>query len=624
MKIFLKNIILFIIEIIEKYENRYLDLNDNDVSKKIIDTVSVQNKETKVKTDTKDATVTHIHKTQPYRIYKIETESGKTLEAADNHILFDKDMNEVFIRNLNVGSCIQTENGLEYIKSIEKSKYKVSMFDISLTDNNHRYYSNGILSHNTITSSIFIAWYICFHFDRNILVIANKMATTTEIVDKIKTVIKNLPFFLKPGSMALGATGMRFDNGVRLFSQATTKTAALGFTIHLLYADEFAHIQTNYIVPFYRSIYPTLSSSQISRIIISSTPNGMNLFYDIYKNAEQGKNEYHPIRVDWWQVPGRDEEWKKREIGNLGSEELFNQEYGNQFLASSRMLLSSQILAYLKRTVTNFKWKEVVDLEDLDDNYAELTWHPSFDPNAIDKDDRFILAIDLGDGVGNDYSVINIFKLELQSRAMIKKISDFTDEASFFRLRQVGIYRSNVHSIDDVSKILELLVFNVFNEERARIVMEINFKGNVVYEKLSKNKNFYPEIFMHTFHSITSNVFRPGVKIKTDNKEMFSRELRNLIRLKKIIITEKKTFEELGAFGLNSKGRYEAQTGNDDIAMTLINLVAYFDNDIFYEMVEDIYDNKPDLYKELIAKKMNEAPQENDTIENLKWMQKYM
>ena len=476
----------------------------------------------------------------------------------------------------------------------------------------------------TITSSIFIAWYICFHFDRNILVIANKMATTTEIVDKIKTVIKNLPFFLKPGSMSLGATGMRFDNGVRLFSQATTKTAALGFTIHLLYADEFAHIQTNYIVPFYRSIYPTLSSSQISRIIISSTPNGMNLFYDIYKNAEQGKNEYHPIRIDWWQVPGRDEEWKKREIGNLGSEELFNQEYGNQFLASSRMLLSSQILAYLKRTVTNFKWKEVVELEELDDNYAELTWYPDFDPNTIDDDDRFILAIDLGDGVGNDYSVINIFKLEIQSRAMIKKISDFTDEASFFRLRQVGIYRSNVHSIDDVSKILELLVFNVFNEERARIVMEINFKGSVVYEKLSRNKNFYPEIFMHTFHSITSNIFRPGVKIKTDNKEMFSRELRNLIRLKKVIVTEKKTFEELGAFGLNNKGRYEAQTGHDDIAMTLINLVAYFDNDILYEMVEDIYDNKPDLYKELIAKKMNEAPQENDTIENLKWMQKYM
>lgn len=617
-----KNIIIFLIQLIERYEYRKMNLDEDDINKKLVDSLEIV--DVNVKTDTKDAPVTHIHKTQPYRIYKIETESGKTLEAADNHILFDKDMNEVFIRNLNIGSCVQTENGLEYIKSIQKSKYKVSMFDISLNDTNHRYYSNGILSHNTITSSIFIAWYICFHFDRNILVIANKMATTTEIVDKIKTVIAHLPFFLKPGTTSLGATGMKFDNGVRLFSQATTKTAALGFTVHLLYADEFAHIQSNYIVPFYRSIYPTLSSSQISRIIISSTPNGMNLFYDIYSNAEKKINEYFPIRVDWWEVPGRDENWKKKEIGNLGSEELFNQEYGNQFLASSRMLLSSQILQYLKRTTREFQWKEVIDFEELNDNYGEMTWHPDFDPNTIDDDDRYVLAMDLADGVGNDYSVINIFKLEIQSRPMIRKISDYDDESSFFRLKQVGLYRSNVHSIDDVSKILELLVFNVFNEERCRVVMEINFKGNVVYEKLSKNRNFYPEIFMHTFHSITSNIFKPGVKIKTDNKEMFSRELRNLIRLKKIIITEKQTFDELGAFGLNQKGRYEAQTGHDDIAMTLINLVAYFDNDAFFEMVEDIYDKQPDLYRELIAKKMDESPHENETVENLKWMQKYM
>lgn len=477
----------------------------------------------------------------------------------------------------------------------------------------------------TVTSSIFIAWYICFHFDRNILVIANKMATTTEIVDKIKTVIKHLPFFLKPGSVSLGATGMKFDNGVRLFSQATTKTAALGFTIHLLYADEFAHIQENYIIPFYRSIYPTLSSSQISRIIISSTPNGMNLFYDIYSKAMEGKNNYHPIRVDWWQVPGRDDAWKVREIGNLGSEELFNQEYGNQFLASSRMLLSSGLLRFLKRTTTHYKWKELSGLEELDDNYAELTWHPSFDPDKIDlENDRYVLAVDLADGVGNDYSVINIFKLELQSGAMIRKTKDFNDESSFFRLRQIGMYRSNVHSIDDVSKILEMLVFNVFHEEITRIVMEINFKGNVVIEKLAKNRNFYPEIFMHTFHSMTSQIFRPGVKIKSDNKEMFSRELRNLIKNRRIVITEATTFNELGAFGLNKKGRYEAQTGNDDIAMTLINLVAYFDNDIFFEMVEETYDKYPTIWKEIITEKINSAPQENETIQNLKWLQKYM
>lgn len=477
----------------------------------------------------------------------------------------------------------------------------------------------------TITSSIFIAWYCCFHYDRNVLVIANKMATTTEIVDKIKTVIKNVPFFLKPGTTQLGATGMKFDNGVKLYSQATTKSAALGFTIHLLYADEFAHIPENIIVPFYRSIYPTLSSSQVSRIIISSTPNGMNLFYEIYAAAMQKTNEYYPIRVDWWEVPGRDEAWKTKEIGNLGSEELFNQEYGNQFLASNRMLLTSRILEYLKRTTKEYKWKEVEGFEELNDMYGELTWNPSFDPNAIDlENDRFIMAVDLGDGVGNDYSVINIFKIEMQSKAMIKKMKDYSDETGFFRLRQIGMYRSNVHSIEDVTKILEMLIFNVFHEEIVRVVMEINFKGNVVLERLSRNRNFYPEIFMHTFHSLTAQIYKPGVKIKTDNKELYSRELRNLIATKKIIVTEELTANELSAFGLNKRGRYEAQTGHDDIAMTLINLVSFFSNDLIHEMVEEIYDSQPETIRDLINTKMDSLPDDNETTANLKWLNEFM
>ncbi|MCK9575389.1 MAG: terminase family protein [Candidatus Pacearchaeota archaeon] len=624
MKQQIKNIILFLIQCLETYEYRSIRLDENDHTKKIINSLAVKGK--LVATDTKDAEITQVHLTQPYHVYKIETESKKQLECADLHILFDKSMQEVFCKDLSVGSLIQTKDGVEKIASIEKSKYKVSMFDISLNDANHRYYTNDILSHNTITSSIFIAWYVCFHYDRNVLVIANKMATTTEIVDKIKTVIKNVPFFLKPGSLSLGATGMKFDNGVKLYSQATTKTAALGFTIHLLYADEFAHIDEHIVVPFYRSIYPTLSSSQVSRIIISSTPNQMNLFYEIYAKAMEGKNEYFPIRVDWWQVPGRDEKWRQKEINNLGSEELFNQEYGNQFLASSRMLLSSQILQYLKRTTKEFKWKEVDELEDLNDNYAELTWHPNFDPNEIDVDkDRFVFAVDLSDGVGSDSTVINIMKLELQSNAMIRKITEYSNESSFYRLRQVGMYRSNLHSIDDVAKILEALIFNVFHEDIVRIVLEINFKGNVIIEKLSKHKDYYPEIFMHTFHSVASQIFRPGVKIKADNKEMFSRELRNLIKNKRIVVTEKNTFNELGAFGLNKQGRYEAQTGHDDIAMTLINLVAYFDSAAFEEMVEETYDTQQELVKKVIYDKINADV--GDTVEkasHLSWLRDFM
>lgn len=457
----------------------------------------------------------------------------------------------------------------------------------------------------TVTSSIFIAWYLCFHSDRNIMVVANKLATTTEIVDKIKTVLKNLPFFMKPGISAGGVTGMRFDNGCRLFSQATTKTAAIGFTIHLLFADEFAHIHSNFLLPFYRSIYPTLSSSQVSRIIICSTPNGMNLFYEIYQGAIEKRNNYFPIRVDWWQVPGRDEQWRKREVANLGSEELFNQEYGNQFLASSRLLFDASTLMLMKRITKEFVCKETDPFMDYPDMNNNLKWLPTFDPgDQSHANHKFVFAVDVGDGVGRDYSVINIFQLIPQSIPSVRKTRDFVDETSFFRLNQVGMFRSNVHSVEEMSKVLELLVFELFTFENCKVVLEINFKGNIIFEKLSRNKEFYPEIFLYTKQSIANDTLKLGVKIQKDNREIYCRELRNLVRDKKIVLNETRTFEELSSFGINSVGRYESQLGHDDVAMTCVNLVALFESEDLYEMVEEIYDTTSEIYKSAVENRM--------------------
>jgi hypothetical protein len=477
----------------------------------------------------------------------------------------------------------------------------------------------------TVTSSIFIAWYLCFHSDRNVMVVANKLATTSEIVDKIKTVLKNLPFFMKPGVTAGGVTGMRFDNGCRLFSQATTKTAAIGFTIHLLFADEFAHIHSNFLVPFYRSIYPTLSSSKISRIIICSTPNGMNLFYEIYQGAIEKKNNYVPIRVDWWEVPGRDEIWKQQEIGNLGSEELFNQEYGNQFLASSRLLFDSHTLMLMKRVSKEFVCKETDAFLDYPDLNNNLKWLPSFDPGDEENHDKiFTLVVDIGDGVGRDYSVINIFELTPQSIVNVRKTRDWSDETSFFRLNQVGMFRSNVHSVEELAKVLELLVFNLFNFDRVKVVLEINFKGNIIHERLSRHREFYPEIFLYTKHSVANDQLKLGVKIHKDNRETFCRELRNLVKNKKIVVNERRTFDELSSFGINSVGRYESQLAHDDVAMTCVNLVTLFDSSDFYEMVEEIYDKSPEIYKSAVETRMSEGDKvEDDFLLSFKMIREF-
>ena len=465
----------------------------------------------------------------------------------------------------------------------------------------------------TVTSSIFIAWYLCFHSDRNIMVVANKLATTSEIVDKIKTVLKNLPFFMKPGITAGGVTGMRFDNGCRLFSQATTKTAAIGFTIHLLFADEFAHIHSNFLLPFYRSIYPTLASSQISRIIICSTPNGMNLFYEIYQGAIERKNSYFPIRVDWWQVPGRDEAWKAREIGNLGSEELFNQEYGNQFLASSRLLFDSHTLMLMKRVSKEFVCKETDPFLDYPDYNNNLKWLPTFDPgDAWSGKDKYVFAVDVGDGVGRDFSVINIFNVVPQSVASVRKTRDWEDETSFFRLNQVGVFRSNMQSVEELAKVLELLVFELFEPENCKVVLEINFKGNIIFEKMSKNPEFYPEIFLYTRHSMANSNLKMGVKMQKDNRETFCRELRNLVKAKKITVNEKRTFDELSSFGISSSGRYESQLAHDDVAMTCVNLVSLFDTTDYFEMVEEKYDTTSEIYKLAVEKVMSQSDRGED------------
>ena len=513
----------------------------------------------------------------------------------------------------------------EGIRQIKLRPYQEDMLD-SFQDNRFVIMLASRQIGKTVTSSIFIAWYVTFHSDRNVLVVANKLATTNEIVDKIRTILKNLPYFMKPGMYSAGVTGMRFDNGNRLFSQATTKTAAIGFTIHLLYADEFAHIHSNFLLPFYRSIYPTLSSSQISRIIISSTPNGMNLFYEIYQGAMEGKNNYYPIRVDWWQVPGRDEEWRKREVANLGSEELFNQEYGNQFLASSRLLFDSNTLMLMKRTCKEYKWVELDPFLDYPELNTALKWHPDFEPDREfdEKADKFVMSVDLGDGVGRDYSVINIFKLEPKSPSKTRSTKDWADESASFKLKQVGMFRSNAHSVEEVSKVLEILTFELFHYESVKIVLEINFKGHAIIDRISKNRDYYPEIFLHTKHSVANDQLKIGVKLQKENRESYFREMRNLAKDRKIVVNEVRSFEELSAFGVNNIGRYESQIAHDDVALSIVNMVAFFDSTDFFEMVEDIYDTISPENKKAIEKRMEAGDRaEDDFLEAFRIMKEY-
>lgn len=498
---------------------------------------------------------------------------------------------------------VMTDMGLDYIRLRDYQgsvlrEYQNNRFNIFLAPRQVG---------KSITSSIILVWYLLFNHDKNAMILANVGDTAEELMDKIKAIIKGLPFFLKPGMLVNNVMSMRFDNGCRILAKTTTKTSGIGFTIHFLYMDEFAHINPNFIEAFFRSTYPTVSSSKVSRIIITSTPNGMNKFYEIYQGALNGENSFNPIRVDWWQVPGRDDEWKKREIGNLGSEELFNQEYGNQFLSSSSLLLGSDELRKIRNNEVEYQWKELSSLHYADVNYENLLWHPKFD---LDKANypgkKFVLSVDLSSGAKGDFTVINIFKVTPLPKSVIEKMEEYDDESDFFGLVQVGVFRDNEIKLEDFTKLLQILCSEIFEVDRVKIALEMNYKGELVYDKLSQRDDFYDEMFLFTKHTESARVLKPGIKYNEKNKMKYCELLRSLIRRDKVLVNEKKwTIPELFTFGLNNSGTYSSQSGHDDVAMTLVNLPGLFDGYDFNQIVGEVFDElEESSYKDMIIKKL--------------------
>ena len=454
----------------------------------------------------------------------------------------------------------------------------------------------------TICSGIFIAWYSLFNFDKNAMIMANKGATTKEILMKAKHIYENLPFFLKPGIMKKDVMEMRFDNGCRVIGQNTTKTGGISFTIHLLYLDEFAHIMPSIINPFYENVYPTLSSSKISRVIITSTPNGYNKFHDIYQNAVEGNNEYAPFRVDWWQVPGRDEEWQKQEIANLGSIEAFNQQYNNQFLSASSLLLSSVEMKKVKNNEKEFVFKELDALDDLGVDYSSLRWDPDIDVDRLDgNQDFYLFSIDLAEGVGKDHTVINMFQIkptEIKHHRDLVSPSDITD---FFKLEQIGLFRSNIHSLKDFSMILYELCVSIFDQENLRLIIEYNAFGQEVINNLISlyptRNDFDEETIVRYSHRVGSKIKKPGIKINRDNKRILTTKVKNYIRSSRMVIKETNTVNEAAMFSRNENGTYSAQTGNDDCMMTVVNACSFFDTVDYSETIEELFDYIDEIYK---------------------------
>ena len=474
----------------------------------------------------------------------------------------------------------------------------------------------------TICSSIFIAWYSLFNFDKNVMIVSNKGETTKEIIDKGKVIFENLPFFLKPGILKWDVMSEKFDNGCRVVGQNTTKRTGISFTIHLLFLDEFAHVDPAFINPFYENLYPTLSSSKISRIIITSTPNGMNKFFDIYTAAESGENDYGAFRVDWWEVPGRDDNWYRQELKNLGSIEAFNRQYGNSFLDENELLLSSDTLKFLEKSKIKFVHHDFSILDDYEIDYRNLLWDPRFDIETIRDDNRYYLfSIDISEGAGGedpDFSVINIFKLQPLPRKWIEKTNS-TNVYDYFGLRQIGRLHDKTLTVGQLAQIAYLLTHHVFDIEHVKILIEWNLFGSELMKDMSTCfpviNDFDESAVLRFKHRKEAKVPEYGLKVKNDNKVIFCQNFKLLTAKHRIEIVDKDTVLEAKTFG-KVKNSFKAQVGHDDLMMSSVNASNFFETVEYADFVEEYLDKiTPETYN-LIMQKMDLQGGMNEDLNN--------
>lgn len=532
-----------------------------------------------------------IHQTRPYERYIIKTENNN-IECADDHILYSNNQPK-FARDFRIGSLIDTINGPEEIIDIQVDYNRISMCDISVNNHSKTYYSNNFKSHNTTTSAVYLLYYLCFNTDKTALCTGNKRKTAIEILDKIKKIYLELPYFLKPGIYKWNESEIALDNGCRVLAEATTLNTGIGFTINLLLLDEFAHLQPNIIDKFYNNIFPTITAAK-SKLLITSTQNGYNLFYKLYKAAELGENDYAPFKTDWWEVPEwseeektwkvRDEAWHRRQVANYGSEEAFNLQFGTNFDVSSNSLISKHVMSDRFKNAMEYISKPILGVSDIEC----FKWRQDFDPMSDLRKNHITITCDLAEGSGHDSTVFMFNKL--------------TEEG----FENIGFFKSNKLTLDTCSKILLDITDKYCNMNTTLVSVEYNTYGElfirICYNLLDKYSDIYKRFdtacFVRYEGSSASN-YRLGIKMTSNNKPIFC----NIFKLdyeKNLIKNNNIDFlRELEMFTDRGGGRFEAQLGHDDMVMAEIQLIPLKQTQQF-KYLKESYDSTTYIFDQNI------------------------
>ena len=418
----------------------------------------------------------------------------------------------------------------------------------------------------------FLLHYAIFNDSVNIGILANKASTARELLSRLQIAYENLPKWMQQGILAWNKGSLELENGSKILAASTSASAVRGMSFNILFLDEFAFVPNHVADSFFASVYPTITSGKSTKVIIVSTPHGMNHFYRMWHDAERGQNDYTPTDVHWSQVPGRDEVWKEQTIKNT-SEQQFKVEFECEFLGSVDTLIAPS------------KLKTMVYENPIQRNAGlDLYETPK-------KDHDYVISVDVARGVGNDYSAFMVVDITSFPHKVVAKYRDNTIKPMLFP-----------------SVIYE--VAKNFNE--AFILCEVNDVGDQVASILQYDLE-YQNLLMCSMRGRAGQIVgqgfsgsktQLGVKMSKTVKKVGSFNLKTLIEEDKLLLCDYDTISELTTF-IQKHNSFEAEEGcNDDLAMCLVIYAWLVAQDYFKELTDQ------DVRKRLYEEQKNQIEQD--------------
>jgi hypothetical protein len=401
----------------------------------------------------------------------------------------------------------------------------------------------------------YILHYILFNPNMNVAILANKASTARDILSRLQLAYENLPKWLQQGVMSWNKGSLDLENGSRVVASSTSSSAVRGGSYNMIFLDEFAFVPHNVAEDFFSSVYPTISSGKSTKVIIVSTPNGMNLFYKLWVDAENGRNSYNVIDVHWSEVPGRDEKWKEETIANT-SKEQFQREFECEFLGSSNTLIHP---AKIKSMPFHNPIQSNAGLDMYEKPKQEAT---------------YVLVADVARGTSNDFSAFIVFDVSTVPYKIVAK------------------YRNN--------EIKPLLFPNIIHDvakayNQAYIMVEVNDIGEQVATALQFDLE-YENLIMASMRGRAGQIVgggfsggkaQLGVRTTKAVKKLGCSNLKQIIETDKLIINDYDLIAEFSTFILKGQS-FEAEDGHtDDLAMCCVLFAWLVEQTYFKELTDD-------------------------------------